>query len=214
MKSLISVCSRAAAVSFSVVTACDQLSSAPDCSNSRRKITATSAPSAASSSDKKHLPIKASLPVYRKAEVEKHITPEKGIWITHGNGVYDVTDFVANHPGGREKIMLAAGKAVEPYWRLYRQHYNSELPHELLATMKIGTLHAEDAANAQAQFDTSDPYYNDPKLSPVMKQHSTSPINAEAPAQVPNLILLFFFPADDSFSQYHPFHHFIIFIIH
>jgi cytochrome b involved in lipid metabolism len=30
--------------------------------------------------------------------------------------VYDVTDFVANHPGGQEKILLAAGGAIEPYW--------------------------------------------------------------------------------------------------
>jgi sulfite oxidase len=34
--------------------------------------------------------------------------------------VFDVTDFMANHPGGSEKLMLAAGKAVEPFWNVYR----------------------------------------------------------------------------------------------
>ena len=33
----------------------------------------------------------------------------KPIWMSYGGNVYDVTDFVPNHPGGSEKIMLAAG---------------------------------------------------------------------------------------------------------
>lgn len=32
------------------------------------------------------------------------------------DGVYDITKFVANHPGGKDKIMLAAGKAIDPFW--------------------------------------------------------------------------------------------------
>lgn len=35
-------------------------------------------------------------------------------------GVYDITDFVVNHPGGSEKVQLAAGGKLEPYWNLYR----------------------------------------------------------------------------------------------
>jgi hypothetical protein len=34
--------------------------------------------------------------------------------------VFDVTDFLSSHPGGSEKLMQAAGKAVEPYWNVYR----------------------------------------------------------------------------------------------
>ena len=30
--------------------------------------------------------------------------------------MYDVTEFIANHPGGSEKILMAAGGAIEPYW--------------------------------------------------------------------------------------------------
>jgi sulfite oxidase len=41
--------------------------------------------------------------------------------MTHGEGVYDVTAFVNAHPGGN-KIMLAAGSALEPYWSMYAQH--------------------------------------------------------------------------------------------
>ena len=36
-------------------------------------------------------------------------------------GVYDVTEFVAQHPGG-EKILIGAGGPIEPFWALYAVH--------------------------------------------------------------------------------------------
>ena len=50
------------------------------------------------------------------------MTPEQGIWVIFREGVYDITHFVQNHPGGVNKIMLAAGQSIEPFWSLYRQH--------------------------------------------------------------------------------------------
>ena len=38
------------------------------------------------------------------------------------------------------KIMLAAGTDLAPFWRIYRQHLNSELPRQLLAGMQVGSL--------------------------------------------------------------------------
>ena len=40
--------------------------------------------------------------------------------------------------------MLAAGKAIDPFWHLYQQHYASPLPHQLLEEMKIGELDPKD----------------------------------------------------------------------
>jgi cytochrome b involved in lipid metabolism len=56
-----------------------------------------------------------------QAEVRQHTTPEKGIWVTFGEGVYDITAFVSQHPGG-DKILLAAGGALEPFFAMYPQH--------------------------------------------------------------------------------------------
>ena len=42
------------------------------------------------------------------------------MWVTYKEGVYDITDFVRSHPGGRDKIMLAAGGAIDPFWRIYQ----------------------------------------------------------------------------------------------
>ena len=49
----------------------------------------------------------------------------------------DITNFLENHPGGIDKIMLAAGGAVEPYWNIYRQHLNNKNVDDILETLKI-----------------------------------------------------------------------------
>ena len=33
----------------------------------------------------------------------------KSTWMSYGGVVYDVTNFIHNHPGGSERILLAAG---------------------------------------------------------------------------------------------------------
>jgi hypothetical protein len=58
------------------------------------------------------------LPTYTMAQVSKNNGkgPDKRVWMTYGGCVYDVTDFIANHPGGSQKILLAAGGPIEPHW--------------------------------------------------------------------------------------------------
>ena len=47
---------------------------------------------------------------------------QSGIWVIYNNKVYDITEFISSHPGGPEKIILAAGDNLEPYWDLYAIH--------------------------------------------------------------------------------------------
>ena len=114
--------------------------------------------------------------------MEKHNTRDS-IWVTYDQCVYDVTEFVENHPGGVSKIMLAAGTDLAPFWRIYRQHLNSELPRQLLAGMQVGIL---DPSEPKVAVDASDPYYDDPARHPGLKFHNTKPCNAELP---PSLIM-------------------------
>lgn len=58
---------------------------------------------------------------YTREEVSKHDSVEKRIWVTYKNGVYDITDFVPNHPGSTQ-ILMAAGGSMEPFWKLYAFH--------------------------------------------------------------------------------------------
>ncbi len=57
--------------------------------------------------------------------------------------MYDVTEFVAKHPGG-DKILLAAGGPLEPFWNLYAVHKSSRQTLPLLKELWIGTLTAAD----------------------------------------------------------------------
>ena len=118
--------------------------------------------------------------IYRLNEIKEHNTMDKKVWVTYKDGVYDITKFIANHPGGSDKIMLAAGGSVEPFWRVYQQHYNSKLPIEMLHKMRIGTLHPDDLVT-EVKTDENDPYRTDPTASPILLFHSKKPINAEPP---------------------------------
>mmetsp|Transcript_16196 Transcript_16196/g.13019 ORF Transcript_16196/g.13019 Transcript_16196/m.13019 type:complete len:82 (+) Transcript_16196:60-305(+) len=52
-------------------------------------------------------------------EVEKHNT-ENDCWCIVGGVVYDVTNFLTDHPGGKKAIMLFAGKdATEEFDMLH-----------------------------------------------------------------------------------------------
>lgn len=118
-----------------------------------------------------------SLPVYSQEEVTKHSSIENGIWVTYKGGVYDITNFVAIHPGG-DRILLAAGKALEPFWALYAIH-GQEHVLEILSEYKVGILRAEDSKKEDIK--TADPYSSDPPRHPVLRVNSLKPFNAESP---------------------------------
>merc|ERR1712039_139630 len=54
-----------------------------------------------------------------EAEVAKHAS-ETDCWVVVGEEVYDVTNFMGDHPGGKKAIMLFAGKdATEEFDMLH-----------------------------------------------------------------------------------------------
>jgi hypothetical protein len=53
---------------------------------------------------------KDSLRIFTSDQVSENDGEDgKPVWMSYGGYVYDVTDFINNHPGGSEKIMMAAG---------------------------------------------------------------------------------------------------------
>jgi len=99
--------------------------------------------------------------------------------VIYKDGVYDITGFIVNHPGGADKIMLAAGKSIAPFWHIYQQHFNSKLPMQILETLRIGNLDPRDMEDEEV--DQDDPYANDPSRHPALLFHSRKPCNAETP---------------------------------
>ncbi|KAL7559742.1 hypothetical protein ACA910_003324 [Epithemia clementina (nom. ined.)] len=128
------------------------------------------------------------LPVYTMDEVSFNDgTNGRSIWMTYGGIVYDVTDFIANHPGGSEKIIMAAGSAIEPFWHTYRQHFASDLPMRLMEHMAIGRLDPADQDKIDEQMavlQEDDPYAREPARHKALKIHSDTPMNAETPTRL------------------------------
>ncbi|KAK9874923.1 hypothetical protein WA026_005738 [Henosepilachna vigintioctopunctata] len=130
--------------------------------------------------DKKANLFDNNLPTYSTSEVSKHSNYKERIWVTYKNGVYDVTDFIHEHPGG-DQILMAAGGAVDPFWMLYSVHLN---PHVLniLEKYRIGNLDPKE--NNDNTSDMSDPYSNEPKRHVILKPACVKPFNAESPEQL------------------------------
>ena len=47
---------------------------------------------------------------YTRDEISTHNSLDKKVYVSYKDSVYDITEFIPNHPGGVDKIMLAAGK--------------------------------------------------------------------------------------------------------
>jgi len=48
--------------------------------------------------------------------VQKAARTDGKVWVTFKDGVYDLTTFAKNHPGGSDKLYMAKGGPVEPFW--------------------------------------------------------------------------------------------------
>ena len=122
---------------------------------------------------------------YTLAEIKKRTGGEEGggrVWVTYRHGVYDITDFLSLHPGGSEKISLAAGSALEPYWAVFANHNTDEV-REILEGLRIGNIAAVDRNKVIKQGPpNSGPYASDPQRSPILKINTQTPFNAETPS--------------------------------
>ena len=123
------------------------------------------------------------LPEYTLEDVRKNSTLEEGkVWVTYKYGVYDITEYFALHPGGAEKLSLAAGSSLEPYWAVFADH-NADEVREILEGMRIGNIAREDRDKVAQQALTKEgPYANDPIRSPILKVTSQTPFYAGTPS--------------------------------
>lgn len=56
---------------------------------------------------------------FTPAEVATHNSPDKGLFIIIDNNVYDVTNFIDEHPGGPKILKRVAGKdASKQFWKV------------------------------------------------------------------------------------------------
>jgi len=72
------------------------------------------------------------LPTYTQAEVAAHDNAKAGVWVTLGEKVFDVSDFLDSHPGGAELILEYAGKDVTEILKDEDSHTHSEAAYDIL----------------------------------------------------------------------------------
>ncbi|KAJ5096566.1 hypothetical protein N7456_007287 [Penicillium angulare] len=90
------------------------------------------------------------LPTFTTAEVEAH-NNAKSCYITIGRNVYDVTDFVEDHPGGGDLILDYAGKDVAEIMKDEITHEHTEAAYEILHDYHIGFLAPNGAASGKGK---------------------------------------------------------------
>ncbi|PHH91925.1 hypothetical protein CDD83_9710 [Cordyceps sp. RAO-2017] len=78
-----------------------------------------------------------TLPTFTRAEVEAHDSAAS-CYVTIGTKVYDVTDFVQDHPGGGDLLLEYAGRDVEDILKDPTSHPHSEAAYEVLDDSFVG----------------------------------------------------------------------------
>ncbi|EJT47705.1 oxidoreductase [Trichosporon asahii var. asahii CBS 8904] len=77
--------------------------------------------------------------IFANADVSKRNT-RKQCWITYNGNVYDVTEFLEDHPGGDDLILNVAGGDVGTIMADPTSHAHSTSAYEMLEEFKIGEL--------------------------------------------------------------------------
>ncbi|KZL63432.1 oxidoreductase molybdopterin binding domain-containing protein [Colletotrichum tofieldiae] len=157
------------------------LSLTPTSKPSRPSANAAEAPSPTTTTSLPDPP--SQWPRHRLSEIKLHDATSDRPWITYQTSVYDITDWVAAHPGG-DVILRAAGGAVEPYWDIFsihRQQLDNVLA--ILEGYKIGEVHGADVPLLSQGGGIDDPFAGDPPRDPRLRTLTERPRNAETPAE-------------------------------
>ncbi|KAI9721667.1 MAG: hypothetical protein M1828_005035 [Chrysothrix sp. TS-e1954] len=116
----------------------------------------------------------------RLEEISKHDQSADTYWVIRGDRVYDVTDWVPNHPGG-EVILRGAGGAIDRYWDIFTIHKKQDV-YDILEQYFIGVVDPQDLVDGQVPAENiQDPFETDPDRDPRLKILSDRPCNAETP---------------------------------
>ncbi|KAL6432714.1 hypothetical protein ACFW04_006253 [Cataglyphis niger] len=142
--------------------------------------------------------LRKDMKVYTLEEVGKHDNKKNRIWVTFGQGVYDITEFVDKHPGGPSKILMAAGGSIDPFWSIFANHNTPEI-YSLLESMRIGNISEEDAKSNKN--DLYDPYANEPTRHKALIINGHKPFCAEPPSSL--LVESFLTPVDLFYVRNH-----------
>jgi sulfite oxidase len=119
--------------------------------------------------------------LFRLDEVKQHGKSAERIWVTRGTEVFDITDWIAAHPGG-PVILNAAGGSIDAYWDIFSIHKKQDV-YDVLREYCIGEIDPCDLVDGKIGDEgIQDPFENDPVRDSSLIQHTAKPCNAETPS--------------------------------
>lgn len=119
----------------------------------------------------------------RMSEVRKHGRGSETRWVVRKERVYDITDWIPNHPGG-DVILNAVGGVIDVYWDIFSIHQKQDV-YDVLEQYYIGDVDPQDLVDGHVPpDDVQDPFMEDPVRDQSLKVHSAKPCNAESPVDV------------------------------
>lgn len=117
-----------------------------------------------------------TLPTYSLEEFKEMASQDGKIIASFRGGVYDLTPFVNAHPGG-DRISMAMGLDLEPFWEVYKLHFRPHIQH-LLEDFRIGNLSAADAEKIREETVFPNMYTDEPERPrSVLRFASERPAN-------------------------------------
>ena len=120
---------------------------------------------------------------FRLLEIASHGKDSERPWVIKGTNVYDITDWIAGHPGG-SIILRAAGGSVDPYWNIFSIHKKPEV-YDILEQFLIGHVDPQDLVGGQVPVNNiEDPYSQDPNRDQRLIVLTEKPMNAESPTSL------------------------------
>jgi 4-hydroxysphinganine ceramide fatty acyl 2-hydroxylase len=82
--------------------------------------------------------------IFADEDVAKHNT-RKACWVSYKGGVYDLTPFLADHPGGDDMLLRFAGRDLGNVMEDPTEHVHSNSAYEMLDDLRIGSLGANES---------------------------------------------------------------------
>ena len=119
-------------------------------------------------------------------------------WVTYRDGVYDITDFIPYHPGGEDFIRLAAGGAVDSFWKYWSAHHHSLQVAEQLEKCRIGKFKLDD--DSDEVLDS--PFYeSEPPRSSHIQPLTVQPWDSQTESSI--LSKTYYTPSDVFYIRNH-----------
>lgn len=77
------------------------------------------------------------LKIYSQEDLDQH-SDASSCWVTRNGKVYDITQFLPDHPGGDDIVLPYAGKDVGAIMKDSAEHDHSESAYDMLEDFVVG----------------------------------------------------------------------------